>query len=156
MKPIRHAPVGYDCPFCHLAQGGANQYTSQDDLVYRERDVIAFMSLDWFRSTPGHVLVTPVTHIENVYAIPDELGAPLQRAIGKVARAMKTAYRCTGISIAQNNEPDGNQDVWHYHVHVFPRFASDAWRKEPFVRTTAEQRAPYATALRESLGWPKS
>jgi histidine triad (HIT) family protein len=77
MKSIRHAPVGYDCPFCHLAQGGANQYTSQDDLVYRERDVIAFMSLDWFSSTPGHVLVTPVTHHESVNDLPLELGAPL-------------------------------------------------------------------------------
>jgi len=151
---VSHAPEGYDCPFCHLARGGANAFTSQDDLVYREDEVIAFMSLDWYASTPGHVLVTPFAHIENVYALPDELGTPLQRAIGKVARAMKTAYGCTGISIAQNNEPDGSQDVWHYHAHVFPRFPGDRWRREPFGRTTAEQRAPYVAALRKAIGWP--
>lgn len=154
MEPIRHAPDGYDCPFCSLARGEANRFTNQDDLVYREDDVIAFMSLHWFRSTPSHVLVTPVAHIENVYAMPDELGTPIQRAVGKVARAMKVAYGCTGISIAQNNEPDGNQDAWHYHVHVFPRFPNDKWRKEPFVETTAEQRAPYVAALRLEIGWP--
>lgn len=153
MEPIRHAPDGYDCPFCRLARGEANRFTSRDDLVYRDGDVIAFMSLHWFRSTPGHVLVTPVAHVENVYALPEELGTPLQRAIGKVARAMKIAYGCTGISIAQNNEPDGNQDIWHYHAHVFPRFPNDRWRKEPFEITAAEQRAPYVAALRKEIGW---
>jgi histidine triad (HIT) family protein len=66
---------------------------------------------------------------------------------------MKVAYGCTGISIAQNNESDGNQDAWHFHVHVFPRFPHDSWRKEPFVETIAEQRAPYVAALRLEIEW---
>lgn len=150
---ISHAPADYDCPFCHLARGEANAFTSQDDLVYRDDQVIAFMALDWNANTPGHVLVTPVAHIENVYAISDELGAPLQRAIGMIARAMKGAYGCSGVSIAQNNEPDGNQDVWHYHVHVVPRFPGSRRQRGPLARTTAEQRAPYVEALRKELGW---
>jgi len=151
---ITHAPEDYDCPFCHRARGGANAFTRQDDLIYRDDDVIAFLSLDWFASTPGHVLITPVAHIENVYALPDELGTPMQRAIGRVARAMKVAYACTGVSINQNNEPDGNQDVWHYHVHVFPRFPGDRKGRQRFERTTAEQRAPYVAKLRDAIGWP--
>ena len=150
---IRHAPAGYDCPFCHLARGGANAFTSQDDLVYCDDEVIAFISLDWYASTPGHVLVTPVVHYEHVYELPDALAGPIQRVVARVARAMKVAYGCTGVSINQNNEPDGNQDVWHYHTHVIPRFAGDRKGREPFERTTPAQRAPYVTVLRKALGW---
>lgn len=41
------------------------------------------------------------------------------------ALALKAALSCDGISTRQQNEPAGDQDVWHYHVHVFPRYADD-------------------------------
>jgi len=38
---------------------------------------------------------------------------------------MKQAWKCDGVSTRQHNEPAGNQDVWHYHMHVFPRWDND-------------------------------
>jgi len=146
-----HEPAGYDCPFCRLASGGDTGPTGQDDVVYRDDQVIAFLSLHWRPNNPGHVLVVPVAHHENVYDVPPRLGTPLQHAIRKIALAMKDAYGCDGVSIAQHNEPHGNQDVWHYHVHVFPRRANDDLYRSRLRETTREERRPYAEKLRASL-----
>jgi diadenosine tetraphosphate (Ap4A) HIT family hydrolase len=50
-----------------------------------------------------------------------------RQAIRDTALALKTAFDCPGVSTRQHNEPAGNQDVWHLHVHVFPRFESDGF-----------------------------
>ena len=67
----------------------------------------------------------PNRHFENVYDLPAELGTPIQRAVRSAALAMKSAFGCAGVSTRQHNEPAGNQDVWNYHVHVFPRWHGD-------------------------------
>jgi histidine triad (HIT) family protein len=153
MNPFSHAPPGYDCPFCRLARGEATVLSSQQDVVYRDEHVTAFVSLHWRPKNPGHVLVVPNTHYENVYVVPAELGGPIQNAIRRVALAMKDAYRCDGVSTVQHNEPAGNQDVWHYHVHVFPRYAHDNLYQSPRRLTTAEERVPYVALMRNYLGW---
>lgn len=79
----------------------------------------------WWPANPGSLLVIPVAHHENVFDLPAELGTPIQRAVRDAAVALKTAFGCDGISTRQHNEPAGNQDVWHYHVHVFPRWEGD-------------------------------
>ena len=43
----------------------------------------------------------------------------------RVAIALKETYKCDGVSTRQHNEPAGNQDVWHFHLHVFPRYTGD-------------------------------
>jgi histidine triad (HIT) family protein len=153
MSRISHAPTGYDCPFCRLAAGDATAVSSQDDLVYRDADVIALVSIHWWPTNPGHVLVAPVAHHENVYDLPAALGAPIQHAVRAVALAMKESYGCTGISVRQNNEPDGQQDVWHYHIHVVPRYAGDAFNHARLQPTTPDERRPFVERLRSRLGW---
>jgi histidine triad (HIT) family protein len=148
-----HAPAGYDCPFCRLARGEDTPLSSQADLVYRDRQVIALVSIDWWPNNPGHVLVVPVEHFENVYDLPSSLGTPLQSAIQNVALAMKGAYGCTGVTIRQNNEPDGSQDVWHHHTHVIPRYKGDDLQRSRFVPNSSEERRPYVQLLRARLGW---
>src|SRR5947207_14256607 len=83
------------------------------------------MNPNWLPSNPGGVLVIPNAHYENVYDLPPELGTPIQRAVRSASIAMKTAFGCDGVSTRQHNEPAGNQDVWHFHVHVFPRWEGD-------------------------------
>jgi histidine triad (HIT) family protein len=146
-----HEPEGYVCPFCLLANGFETGTTGQADVVYRDELVTALISLHWRENNPGHVLVVPTTHHEHVYDLPPELGTPLQRVVRDVALAMKMAYGCDGVSIAQNNEPRGGQDVWHYHVHVFPRYQHDNFHGARWGVTTAEERLPYAERLREAL-----
>lgn len=147
-----HGPPGYDCPFCRLARGEETSRSGQADIVRRDEHVIAFMSVDWFVGNPGHVLVTPVAHHENLFDLPPELGSPIQAVVRRVAFAMKQAYRCDGITIVQNNEPDGGQDVWHYHVHVFPRFRDDGFRQRPWQEAPEADRRHYAALLCAYLG----
>lgn len=146
-----HAPDGYDCPFCRLAKGLDSDRSSQDDVIYRDGDVTALISLHWRPNNPGHVLVVPNGHFENVYDLPPELGTPIQRVIRNVAIAMKRAYGCDAVSTVQHNEPHGNQDVWHYHVHVFPRYEGDDLYGSRRRMKTAEERRPYADMLRNAL-----
>ena len=58
---------------------------------------------------------------------------------------------CDGVSSRQHNEPAGNQDVWHYHLHVFPRWENDKLYFERRHSTSPEQRRPYAEKLRAWL-----
>ncbi len=148
-----HAPSDYQCPFCTLSQGGETELNKQGDIVFENEDVLAFVSPKWWVNNPGNVMVIPKEHIENVYDISDELLSTIH-IVGKgVAIAMKETYRCDGISFRQHNEPSGGQDVWHFHLHVFPRWKDDdLYLNHKNTRyVSAEERAPYAEKLRESL-----
>lgn len=146
-----HAPEGYDCPFCRLVRGLDTSASSQDDVVYRDESVTAFVSAGWWPNNPGHVLVVPNAHYENVYDLPPELATPIQRVTRNVAVAFKEIYGCDGVSTRQHNEPAGLQDVWHYHQHVFPRYEGDDLYLHGRIGSTAEERRPYAAKLRGFL-----
>ncbi len=66
---------------------------------------------------------------------------------------MKAAYGCDGVSTRQHNEPAGNQDVWHFHLHVFPRYVDDQLylRSAERTPTSPPQRLPYAVKLKRAL-----
>lgn len=146
-----HAPEGYDCPFCRLVRGDVTSASSQADVVYRDDDVTAFIAAGWWRNNPGHVLVVPNVHYENIYDLPPELAAPIQRITRDIALAFKETYGCDGVSTRQHNEPAGGQDVWHYHQHVFPRYRRDHLYLHRRRRTEPEDRLPYAAKLRQFL-----
>lgn len=145
-----HAPPGYSCPFCGISQGRYDALTGPDDLVYRDQTVTAFIASHWWPNNAGHVLVIPNAHYENLYDLPDDVGAEVYRVTRQVAIALKVTYGCDGISTRQHNEPGGMQDVWHYHLHVFPRYVEDHLYERTAERRLAspEERAPYAARLR--------
>jgi histidine triad (HIT) family protein len=90
--------------------------------------------------------------VENIYEIDEELLGAVYRSVQRVAGALKEVYDCSGTSTRQHNEPDGNQDVWHLHVHVFPRYADDGLYErhmESYWATPAE-REPFAERLRNA------
>ena len=153
-----HAPPGYVCPFCVLVAGGDNAapYSVQSDVVLRTGKATAFISSTWWPNNPGHVLVVPDAHIENLYDLTPEVGAEVLEAARRVALAFKAVYRCAGVSTRQHNEPAGGQEVWHYHVHVFPRYDADQLYARDGERRTVsrEERSAYAEALRRFLGGP--
>ena len=148
-----HAPSDYSCPFCRVASGGDLDppYTSQAEVVLREPEVLAFVSSRQWPMNKGHVIVIPRSHHENLYELPVALGTPLLSATQRVAQALRLAYGCPGISTRQHNEPAGNQDVWHYHVHVFPRYVDDALYLSQGERVDPSERLRQASLLREHL-----
>lgn len=151
-RPMRitHEPTGYRCRFCGLVSGEGNELNAIEDIVLRTQDAMAFVSPRWWPNNPGHVLVVPTAHHENLYSIP----ADSYRAVGDLVRqaaiAIRDTYGCDGVSTRQHNEPAGYQDVWHLHVHVFPRYEEDELYRSQAVPDLAPRadRQIYAQRLR--------
>ena len=122
-----HAPLNYNCPFCLIQnhQFEKGSLSAETDLVYHDALTTAFIGVHQLQDNPGNTIVIPNQHIENLYSLPDELARPLHQLVKAIALAMKQGYKCDGVSTRQHNEPAGNQDVWHYHIHVTPRYQDD-------------------------------
>ncbi len=145
-----HRTPDYLCPFCVIAQGVDDSHIASQfsDVFYRTDHVIGLVASHWWPRNPGHALVIPVQHFENIYDLPADLTADIARVAQEVARAMKHMYSCDGITLRQNNERAGGQDVWHYHLHVVPRYQHDLFKflwKRP---VPPARRRPFALKLR--------
>jgi histidine triad (HIT) family protein len=149
-----HAPENYACPFCLLIQGGTDDqrvYSVQSDIVYRDEAVTAFIGSHQWPNNHGNTIIVPNEHFENIYDLPLQYAQAIHRAAKLLALAMKAAYSCDGVSTRQHNEPAGNQDVWHYHLHVTPRYANDNFYSTQREFMSSEDRARHAEALKKSL-----
>lgn len=143
-----HEPPDYACPFCGYVAGAFNDFVSATHVVERTDHTLTFVSPKWWVNNEGHVLVIPSVHVENLYDAPDSLGAPLLAGVRRAAQALKAAYGCPGTSTRQHNEPAGNQDAWHFHVHVFPRYEDDGLYGSPARRAELQEMDHYAARLR--------
>jgi histidine triad (HIT) family protein len=152
---FRHAPENYICPFCHLVQGVEDQhvFSVQSDIIYRDKSVTAFISSHQWPRNPGNTIIVPNKHYENIFDLPDAYAPEIQRVSRLISLAMKAVYSCEGISIRQHNEPAGYQDVWHYHVHVTPRYTDDRFYPTYAERSLipAGERAIHAEKLKSGL-----
>ena len=149
-----HAPPNYICPFCLVARQIENEHvhTVDGDIVYRTESITAMIGSHQWANNHGHVIIIPNEHYENIYDLPIHIATKIHEAAQKIALTMKTAYRCDGISTRQHNEPAGNQDVWHYHLHIFPRYRNDNLYATPRGGVMpAEERAKYAGQLKIQL-----
>ncbi|HTV85822.1 MAG TPA: HIT family protein [Dyella sp.] len=140
----------YECPFCGIAKTLPSP-ALESAVVLVDANVFALIPTHHYAGIKGNCLVIPRGHYENVLDIPDNLGSEFFRATRRLAHAMQNAFRCEGISTRQHNGPAGDQDVWHYHLHVFPRYPNDglhAGRKVPY---STEERMELAASLRAAL-----
>lgn len=153
-----HQPDGYICPFCDWLAGNETVYKQNGDIVYQDSNVTAFVAPKWWVSNPGSVIVIPNHHYENIYDITDESLDHVYRTVKMIATAIRNSYSgCTGTSTCQHNEPDGNQDVWHFHAHVFPRHRGDNLYRnhEDSKFVGADERAVYVEILKSYLSKEK-
>lgn len=106
--------------------GKLTDYGDQEQsVVFRDEFITVFIAGKWWKSNLGHIIIIPNEHIENIYDMPEEMGHRIFDFSKKVAIAFKETYKCDGVSTRQHNEPAGNQDVFHFHLHVFPRYIGD-------------------------------
>lgn len=145
-----HEPADYVCPFCRYLTTGLAESPMQE--LHRDAEVFVKLNPKQWPNNRGGLLVIPIEHHENVYDLPAELGAPIQRAVRTAAIALKNAFACEGVSTRQHNEPAGNQDVWHYHLHVFPRWSRDALYESKGTVADAAELHDLAERIREV--WP--
>lgn len=153
-----HAPKDYKCPICLTIQGVENESTmaKQNDIVYRDDLVLVYVNSKFIEGNPGHVIVVPIKHFENIYELPVEYSHRVAEISQKMALALKVIRKCDGIWVEQNNEPASGQHAFHYHMHVVPRFDGDDLKNKLAAGKTyvadPEERKPYAEALRKYLG----
>lgn len=143
-----HAPHGYVCPFCLLTRGKDGAVLKQTDIVFTGPEVSAFMATRKYPNNQGHVLVVPNEHFENIYDLPVALLSKIHSLSRDIAFAMKSEYSCDGILLRQNNEPAGDQNIWHYHLHVIPRYKNDNFSRAQKIPFEVNERARYAQKLR--------
>ncbi len=148
-----HEPVGYDCPFCRFRAGTFDDRNAPTDLVVERQHAFARIAPKWWPRNDGSVLVVPHRHVENLYDLSRTDGHAVWDLVRDVSVAMRRSYGCDGVTVRQHNEPAGDQDVWHLHVHVLPRYAGDdLYRRHFDARWVAtSERRPYAERLAAAL-----
>jgi histidine triad (HIT) family protein len=134
-----------DCVFCKIIAG---QIPAA--VVYRDETVMAFMSLQ--QLTEGHTLVIPIRHFRNIYELPDDLAGPLLSAAARIARAIKREFKPDGMWVSQFNEPAAGQSVFHFHIHVIPRYLNDAALKGFRLPEPSDMATLQALAARVQAG----
>ena len=107
-----------NCIFCKISLGQAPA-----SFVFQGEEVFAIMSLD--QPNPYKVLVVPHSHIENIYDLSAEDAAHIFQATVKIARAVRKASGCEGLNLVQSNGRVAQQYVFHFHLHLVPRFKND-------------------------------
>lgn len=95
--------------------------------VYENDSTLAFM--DVMPQSPGHTLVVPRYPAENLFDLDLTAGAAVLSTVQLVARAVKTAFNADGIMLNQFNGPAAGQTVFHFHVHIVPRYANVPLRR---------------------------
>ena len=107
-----------NCIFCKLANGDIPTAT-----VYEDEYLRAIM--DAAPANKGHIIILPKSHAANIYEIQDEYVSRAFVLAKKLAVALKKLTGCDGVNILQNNGEAAGQTVFHFHVHVIPRFKND-------------------------------
>lgn len=107
-----------NCIFCKIIAGEIPSAT-----VYEDDDFKAIM--DIFPAAKGHIIILPKKHSANLFELEDETAAKTLLVARKLAKAMKEELKCDGINLLQNNGEAAGQTVFHFHIHLIPRFTND-------------------------------
>jgi histidine triad (HIT) family protein len=134
-----------DCVFCKIM---AKQIPAS--IVHEDEHTLAFMDLG--QVNPGHVLVAAKAHAENIYALNDAQAGAVFRAVAKVARAVRDAFTPQGLSVYQANGTAAGQTVFHFHMHLVPRYENDGMNLTwPVKNPPREQLEANAAKIRARL-----
>ena len=133
-----------DCLFCKIIAGDIPA-----DKVYEDEEFLAFQALH--QSSPGHTLVIPKEHSEDLLDMDSELGSKCLAVLQKVANAMMEGLPCDGFNIGVNTRAEAGQVIFHTHVHIIPRRKDDGLGNWPEHPTTDEERALFAEKIISKL-----
>jgi histidine triad (HIT) family protein len=110
-----------DCIFCRIIAG-----TLPASFVHRDEVCAAFMDIQ--PVNPGHLLIVPTRHAAYLADVDDELASHLMRVAHRLAAALRlTAVRCEGVNLFLADGAAAMQEVFHVHLHVFPRYKGDGF-----------------------------
>ena len=107
-----------NCIFCKLANGEIPSAT-----IYEDEDFRVFLDLN--PATRGHALIVPKEHFANLFELDEELCGKAAALAKKMGARMKEKLGCDGLNLVQNNGEAAGQTVFHFHMHLSPRYEGD-------------------------------
>ena len=120
------------CVFCAIVDG-----TAPSETVYADEHTVAFMDIN--PATDGHLLVIPRPHVRDLWEITEERASRVMTATVRIAAAIRTALRPDGVNILHATGAAAFQTVYHFHLHLVPRYLGDPlklpWVPRPGDRT---------------------
>ena len=133
-----------NCIFCKIANGEIPSATLYEDDDFR-------IILDLGPASRGHALLLPKEHYENLYMLPDELAGKALPVAKKMITKLTEVLGCDGYNVVQNNGETAGQTVFHFHMHLIPRYKGDqvglGWK---MGELTDEERDDILAKLREA------
>jgi len=133
-----------DCIFCKIL---AKEIPGS--FVYEDDKVAAFMDIN--QPNPYKVLIVPRAHAPMIYDLTDVDAAAIMQTAVRLSKIIRDVSKCDGLSVFQSNGTAANQEVFHFHLHLLPRFENDnhaTRRHEPTDRATLDK---LAADLRSAL-----
>lgn len=106
------------CIFCKIAAGEIPSKTLYEDEEFR-------VILDLGPATKGHALILPKNHYRNLFELPEDQAEKAIVLAKKMALQMREKLQCDGLNLVQNNEEVAGQTVFHFHMHLIPRYEGD-------------------------------
>lgn len=107
-----------NCIFCKIAAGEIPSAT-----LYEDHDFRVIMDIE--PASKGHALILPKEHYANLYELSDELAAKVLVLAKKMVTVLTEILGCDGYNIVQNNGTVAGQTVFHFHMHLIPRYEGD-------------------------------
>lgn len=107
-----------NCIFCKIANGEIPSKTLYEDEKFR-------VILDLGPAARGHALILPKDHYASLYELPDEMAGEVMKLAKKMATQMTDRLGCEGFNLVQNNGELAGQTVFHFHMHLIPRYRDD-------------------------------
>lgn len=110
-----------DCVFCKIIDG-----TYPNSNIYEDDDILAFMDIQPVNE--GHILIIPKKHVELIADLDDKISAKMFILAGKINKALrKSEIKLEGINYFLADGEAAGQEVFHTHLHIFPRFKGDGF-----------------------------
>lgn len=134
-----------ECIFCKIADGAIPSATIFENSDFR-------VILDVSPATRGHALILPKEHFNDIFDMDSDTAAKLFVLAAAVARAMKQVLKCDGLNVVQNNGEIAGQTVFHFHMHLIPRYKDDHVKLEwDHLIFAEEELASIAAEIKKSI-----
>ena len=135
-----------NCIFCKIIKGDIPCAK-----VYEDDNVFAF--LDIGQVTKGHTLVIPKIHKKDIFELTPEISRSLFQVVPHIATSIQQTYQPVGLNILNNNGETAGQSVFHFHMHLIPRYGNNdgfsaVWNTNEY---TSEQLQILAEEIRNNL-----
>lgn len=107
-----------NCIFCKIAKGEIPSATLYEDNDFR-------VILDVSPASKGHALILPKKHFADIYEMPKDLMSKAFGLAKQIGEKLSEVLKCQGLNILQNNGTPAGQTVFHFHIHLIPRYEND-------------------------------